>query len=339
MSPVAGKRVVGLEIDTGIAHAAEMTGKAKSPTLANLGFIPLPEGSVREGMIVEPEQVGLALKNSWSKAGFKDRKVLLGISNQGVLVRHITVPKVSSNKVKSLIHFQAQEHLPIPLESVVLDYLVLGEIEGQNENEIQQEVLLIAARRDMLDKFLQTLQIAGLEPVDIDVASIAAIRLLPGKALEMTIAMVNVANGLNSIVISDKGKPRLARLGQVKVVDLAESLGCNIENVFNACDFHHEGAESIVNNWVNNLAAEVRSSISYYQDLPGSSNVEGILLSGMGARLTGIEGMLDEYLNLPVRPFNPLRAYPAAIRKLAKSPIAALDYTISAGLAIRGLEG
>lgn len=339
MSPVAGKRVVGLEIDSGIAHAVEMTGKATSPSLVNIGFIPLPEGSVREGMIVDPEQVGLALKNNWSKAGFKDRKVLLGVSNQGVLVRHVTVPKVPLNKLKNIIHFQAQEYLPIPLESVVLDYLVLGEVEGQNETEKQLEVLLVAARRDMLDKFMQALQIAGLDPIDIDVSSMAAIRLLPPRALEMTIAMVNVTNGLNSILISDKGKPRLARLGLVKIVDLAESLGCNIENVFNACDFHHEGTEAIKNNWVNSLAAEVRSSISYYQDLPGSAKVEGILLSGIGARLTGIEGMLDGYLDLPVRPFNPLKAYPAVVRKLAKTPIAALDYTISAGLAIRGLEG
>ena len=339
MSPVTGKRVVGLEIDSGIAYGVEMTGEATSPGLVNLGFIPLPEGAVRDGMIVDPEQVGLALKNSWNKAGFKDRKVLLGVSNQGVLVRHITVPNVPLNKLKNIIHFQAQEYLPIPLESVVLDFLVLGEIEGQGETEKKLEVLLVAARRDMLDKYMHALEVARLEPVDIEVASMATIRLLPEKALTMTIALVNVANGLNSILIADKGKPRLARLGLVKIVDLAESLGCKIDNVFNACDFKHEGAEAIINNWVNNLAAEVRSSISYYQDLPGSEKVDGILLSGRGARLSGINSLLDSYLELPVRAFSPLSVYPAVFRKLGKSPTVALDYTVSTGLAIRGLEG
>ncbi len=339
MSPVTGKRIVGLEFDSGIAHAVEMAGKATAPALVNLGYIPLPWGSVREGMIVDPEQVGLALKTGWNNAGFRDCKVLLGVSNQGVLVRHITVPKVPLNKLKNIIQFQAQEFLPIPLESVVLDYMVLGEVEGQKEEEKQLEVLLVAARRDMLNKFLQALQIAGLEPVDIEVASIAALRLLPARALEMTIAMVNVANGLNSILISDKGKPRLARLGLVKIADLAESLGCNHENIFEACDFDNDGTTAIKNNWINSLAAEIRSSIYYYQDLPGSAKVEGILLSGVGARLAGIEGVLDGYLELPVRPFNPLNAYPAVARMLAKSPVAGLDYTISAGLAIRGLEG
>ncbi len=339
MPIIGNKQVVGLEIDSGIAHAVEMAGKATSPELVNLGFIPLPAGSVREGMIVDPEQVGLALKNSWSRAGFRARKVLLGVSNQGVLVRHITVPGVPLDKLKNIIRFQAQEYLPIPLESVVLDFLVLGEIEGQNETEKLWEVLLVAARRDMLEKFILALQVAGLEPVDIDVASMAAIRLLPARALAMTIAMVNVANGLNGILISDKGKPRLARLGLIKFVDLAESLGCSVEDVFKTGEFRHEGADAIKINWVNSLAAEIRSSIAYYQDLSGSSKVEGILLSGIGARLAGIEGMLDHYLDLPVRQFNPLKAYPAVARKLAKSPLAAIDYTISTGLAIRGLEG
>jgi len=339
MSPAAVNHVIGLEIDSGVAHAVEMTGKASLPGLIRLGYIPLPEGSVREGMIVDPEQVGLALKQNWGKVGFKGRKVLLGVLNQGVLVRQITMPKVPINKIGNIIHFQAQEYLPIPLESVVLDFLVLGEIEGQEEGEKLLEVLLVAARRDMLSTFMQALEIANLEPVDVDVCSISTIRLLPEMAQTMTIALVNIANGLNSILISDRGRPRLARLGQVKIVDLAESLGCIVENIYKVYGSKQEGADAIINGWVKNLAIEIRSSISYYQDLTGSSKVEGILLSGRGARLAGINHLLQGHLELPVRALNPLNAYPSVARKLFQSPTEALDYAVSAGLAIRGLEG
>lgn len=339
MPPVVGRRVVGLEIDTGIAHAVEMAGKASSPNLVHLGYIPLPGGTVREGMIIDPEQVGLALKEYWHKAGFRERNVMVGISNQGVLVRHITVPKVPANKLKNVIQYQAQEYLPIPLESVVIDYLVLDEIEVHGEAEKQLEVLLVAARRDMLEKIMETLAIARLDPVDVDVSSMAMIRLLPQKALEMTIAMVNVANGLNSILVSAYGKPRLARLGLVKIADLAESLGCSMDKVFSVCSVDPEGTAVITNNWINSLAVEIRSSLTYYHDQPNSTRVEGILLSGRGARFAGIAESLDEYLDLPVRIFNPLKAFPNAARSLAKTKSNVLDYAVSAGLAIRGLEG
>jgi type IV pilus assembly protein PilM len=338
MTPVIGKRVVGLELDTGIARAVEMAGKPGSPSLVHLGSIPLPGGVVKEGMIIDPEQVGLALKEYWNRVGFRERNVLLGVSNQGVLVRHITVPKVPLNKLKNIIHFQAQEYLPIPVESVVLDFLVLDEIEGESEAEKQLEVLLVAARRDMLDSFLKALEIAQLDPVDVDVSSMAMIRLLPEKAMQMTIAMVNVANGLNSILVSSNGKPRLARLGLVKIVDLAESLGCTIDNIFKACSINPDSTSAITNSWINSLAVEIRSSLTYYQDLPGSSRVEGILLSGRGARFANVAELLDQYLELPVRIFNPLKAYPAVARKLAKTKTDVLDYATSTGLALRGLE-
>lgn len=333
------KKIVGLEFDTGIARAVELSGKANSPNLVNIGSVPLPEGAVREGMIIDPEQVGEALKSFWNKLGFKERNILLGVSNQGVLVRHITVPNVPESKLKNLIHFQAQEYLPIPIESVVLDYMVLDEIPGRDDTEKKLEVLLVAARRDMLDKFIEALNIAKLEPVDIDVSSMAMIRLLPPKALEMTIALVNVANGLNSILVAAKGKPRLARLGLVKIVDLAESLGVGLESIFDATVLRRDGSVAVLNNWINSLAVEIRSSLTYYQDLPGSTKVEGVLLSGRGAQFTGIAELLDQYLELPVRVFNPLNAYSSVDRKLAKTNADATDYAVSAGLALRGLEG
>ena len=332
------RRSVGLEIDTGTARAVEFAGKANAPNLISLGSIPLPEDAVKEGMIIEPEQVGAALKKLWLQAGLKERSVLLGVSNQGVLVRHITIPKVPDDKLKNIIRYQAQEHLPIPLESVVLDYLVLGESAGSGEGDIVLEVLLIAGRRDMLDKYLEALAIAQLEPQDIDVSSMTMIRLLPPQAMNMTVAMVNVANGLNGIVISAMGKPRLARLGAVKMNDLAESMGCSLEEVINYV-LHEEGSQSILNNWINNLAGEVRSSITYYQDQPGSLPVEGILLSGRGSLFQGMAEQLENYLKLPVRTFNPLERYSPAKRKLLKTDFDALEYVISAGLAIRGLEG
>lgn len=331
------KRAVGLEIDTGTARAVELAGKADKPRLLNLGKIALPEGAVKEGMILNTEQVGEALAQLWSDAGIKEKNVLLGVSNQGVLVRHINIPKVPPDKLKNVVTFQAQEHLPIPVESVVLDYLVLDEIEGSGEAAKELEILLVAARRDMLDKFLEALNIAGLEPYDIDVSSMTMIRLLPEQALGMTVTLVNVANGLNSILISAKGKPRLARLGLVKISDLAEELGCSLEDVFKGRAQHDD--DSIIKNWIDALSGEIRSSLTYYQDQSGSAKVEGVLINGRGALFQGVAEQLEENLELPVRVFNPLKEFSPARRNLLKTDFEALEFAISTGLALRGLEG
>lgn len=331
-------RAIGLEIDNGAARAVEMTGKAGAPNLATLGAVSLPGGAVKEGLIYEPNLVGEALKKLWQKVGFSSREVFLGVSNQGVLVRHITIPKVPANKLKNVITFQAQEHLPIPLQSVVMDYKVLGETAGSGEAESGLEILLVAARKEMLDKFLEALTIARLEPVDIDASSMVLISLLPDKAVKMNLLLVNVANGLNNILVSAKGKPRLARLGLAKINDLADSLGCSLDETFRITS-NDDRASSILTGWLNNLAIELRSSLTYYQDQPDSLPVEGVLLSGSGALCHGITKHLEDYLDLPVRIFNPLKEYNPAKRRLVRSDIEAAEYAVSAGLAVRGLEG
>lgn len=333
------RSIVGLEIDTGSARAVELSGKVDSPGLRNMAAIALPEDSVKEGIVLQPQQVGFALKELWSRAGFKERNILLGVSNQGVLVRHITVPKVSPDKLKNVITFQAEEHLPIPLNSVVLDYLVLGEIEAGEGKSAELEVLLVAARRDMLNNYLEALALADLEPIDIDVSSMTMIRLLPSKAMSMTVVMVNVANGLNSILVSAQGKPRMARLGMVKISDLAESLNCSLKDIFNIQILNKPDSKEIIIAWAKNLAVEIRSSVTYYQDQQGVSPVEGVLLSGRGALLKGLDVNLEKQLDLPVRTFNPIEVYSPANRRFVKSDFDAIEYAISMGLAIRGLEG
>lgn len=334
------KRAVGLEIDTGAARAVEFTGKASAPNLTGLGSIKLPEGAVKEGLILQPELVGEALLKLWQKAGFKEREVILGVSNQGVLVRHITIPQVAPEKIKNAVRFQAQEHLPIPLESVVLDYLVLGDAFGIAEDDKKKlEVLLVAARRDMLEKFLEALKIARLEPLDIDVSSMSLINLLPQKAEDITVALVNVANGLNSILVSAGGKPRLARLGLVKISDLADSMGYSLDKMNFTQITDDSRSSGVLAEWIDHLAVEIRSSLTYYQDQPGTSRVEGILLSGRGALFQGIAEQLEEHLDLPVRSFNPLEAYAPAKKRMVRSDFDAIEFTISAGLGIRGLEG
>ena len=333
------KRSIGLEIDTGSIRAVELVGNAASPKLANLASISLPEEAVNEGLVMQTKVVGAALKDLWNRAGFKERNVLLGVSNQGVLVRYITIPKVSPDKIRNAINFQAEEQLPLSLSSVVLDYIVLGETEGTGEAPVQLEILLVAARRDMLDIFMEALSVANLEALDIDVSSIALMHLLPQKALGMTIALVNIANGLNSILISVNGKPYLSRLGMAKINDLAKGLDCPLEDVFSNRMFANEKSKGLLENWINKLASEVRSSINYFQDQTQLSRVEGILLSGRGALFEGISAQLESNLNLPVRVFNPLKDHNPSKRRLLDTDHEALEYTISAGLAQRGLEG
>jgi len=337
MKITGANKTVGLEIDTGIARAVEAAGSAGKPKLVNMAAVELAPGAVEEGMVVNPKEVGEALLELWSSGEIRHRRVLLGVANQAVLVRYTTIPKVPANKLDNVIRFQAQESLPIPLESVVMDYQVIGEVEEEGKTVL--EVLLVAARRDMLDGFLEALTIARLEPVDIDVSTLALMQTLPAKARDRSVAIVNIANGLGNILVADYGRPRMARLVSCNLKDLAERLGCSLEEVLDERVYHSDAALSEFANWADTVISETRASISYYQSQSNTSELEAIVLNGRGGRLKGIAVSLEEALELPVRIVNPFALYTNANKNNLGSGIEAVEYAICAGLARRGLEG
>jgi len=328
---------VGLEIDTGIARAVETSGSASKPRLINMAGIELTPGAVEEGIVVQPKEVGEALLELWSSGEVRYRRILLGVANQAVLVRYATIPKVPPDKLDNVIKFHAQEYLPIPLDSVVMDYQVIGETVDDDKTLL--EVLLVAARRDMLNGFIEALNLAKLEPADIDVSTLSLMQILPAAALDRTVAMVNVANGLSNILVSDRGQARMARLVSVNLGDLAETCGYPLEDIFSINSSSSQDCKKAYGNWVESLIAETRSSLNYYQNQEKASPLEAIILNGRGGCLKGIDKLMENALGLPVRLVSPFAVYSKAAKVTEDLGVKAAEYAIAAGLARRALEG
>ena len=103
---------IGVELDAGTIRVVEMRGTPEQPQLVKWGTHPLPEGAMVEGMVVQPLSVSTALIELWSRLELKKRQVVLGVANQGVLVRYTTFPKPPDNKVAQMVRLQAPEYLP-----------------------------------------------------------------------------------------------------------------------------------------------------------------------------------------------------------------------------------
>ncbi|MFZ5644796.1 MAG: type IV pilus assembly protein PilM [Bacillota bacterium] len=352
---------MGLELDSGEARAVELTGNPTAPSLAALGRVPLPPGAVSEGMVLQPGAVAGALEKLWSQAGIVSREVILGVFNQAVLVRIANFPAVPADKVVQMVRYQAQEHIPVPLSTVVLDHAVIGKAPGESENTL--EVLLVAARRDMLQSFLSTLEAARMKALDIDVSPLALIRNLPPQAARGTVAVLDIALGLSNFLIVSRNAPRLVRLLPTGVQKAAEQLGCTADDLIPAAgngnlppfpDLIDEAAATLTEEipagedhsqgwldgalaaWAGSLEGEVRSSIGYYLGQPGASPVDGLLLSGRGARLEGLSHYLQRRLKIPVDIMKPM--WEINHREDPTRFPSEQDFSVSVGLSRRGLE-
>jgi type IV pilus assembly protein PilM len=176
LSTTKSKAVVGLDVEAGSVAATEVASNGDS-AVTRFGMASLGAGTFSEGEVSDPEALGDSLKELFSENKLS-KTVRVGLASQRVAVRTLRLPLIEDHdELETAIRFQAQDHIPMPLEQAVLDWQVVGHATGEN-GERQVDVVAVAARRDMLGGLMQALSRAGLRPVGIDLSAFGMIRAL-----------------------------------------------------------------------------------------------------------------------------------------------------------------
>lgn len=173
--------VVGLDIEAGSVAAAEVRQNGAAHVSA-AAVEPLEPGIFHEGEVVDADRLAEALKALFGRHKL-GKGVRLGIGNQRVIVRTLRLPAIEDPKeMEAAVRFQAQEQIPMPLDQAVLEHQVVGGVPAEEGAQPQLDVVVVAARRDMIRSFLEPIRSAGLEPVGVDLAAFGMIRALGGLA-------------------------------------------------------------------------------------------------------------------------------------------------------------
>jgi type IV pilus assembly protein PilM len=360
------KTVVGLDIEAGSAAATELRVNGES-SVAGYGSIPLDAGIFRDGEVVDPGALADALKDLFGRNKLS-KNVRFGIANQRVAVRTLRLPPLEDPaELETAIRFQAQEHIPMPLEQAVLDWQVIGQSVGEN-GERSVEVVVVAGRRDMLTACMEALTRAGLRPVGIDHSAFGMIRALhreqpsvvgAAEFVEAPIAgataereavptatlYCNLGDVTNLAVARGNAClfARMATFGVEGIAQkLAEQRGLTLEHARQWLT--HVGLESPTEQidgdqhvigaareglaeGAAKLADELRLSLDFYGQQEGAVPVDGVVACGPGIAIPGLVERLQVGLGQPVNV-----GRPAALGRLDDNAAARL--TLSYGLAL-----
>jgi type IV pilus assembly protein PilM len=173
------RNIVGLDLDAGSVGAVEvrLNGSAEVVRAATM---PLPPGLFHEGEVTDSEALASALRGFFAEHKL-NRNVRLGIASQRVAVRLLELPAItSSDELETAVRFQAQDHIPMPLDQASFDWQVVGHTRMAS-GERGVTVIAVAARRDMLSTLLASLRDAGLRPEGIDLSAFGMIRAVAGR--------------------------------------------------------------------------------------------------------------------------------------------------------------
>lgn len=312
------KGTIGLDIGTSAIRAAEVKGK-DPVTLVRFADVPLPIGAIVAGEVADEEPIVAVLKETWKRGGFKSKRVAVAIANQNVIVRPIELPRMDEEDLRGALRYQVQEYIPISIDDALLDFIVLDEFENSDGTPMMR-VLAVAAQKEMVNGFVRVLLRAGLEPVMVDLAPLAAARALvdaipPVMGERQSEAIVDVGSGITNILVHEYGKPRLVRIVSMGGNDVTAALvaecGLSAEDAElekSVTELLPEGepvgpgAPTVIDRRAAIFIDSVRQSLDYYENQPGAVPLSRVSLIGGGARMRGLAARLGAALNVPVEP-------------------------------------
>ena len=203
--------VLGLDIGTNLIKVVEMRSARGSLQLLNLGIRPTPPEVIANGVIVDASALGTAVRGLLQAQGIRTREVVASVAGQSSLVvRPIEVPKMSRAELADTMRWEVERHIPFAASEVIMDYQPLVEPDELPEDRQNMEVLLAVAQEDMVNAYLETLQVAGLAPRALDIEGLAATRALVDISADeglydQTIALVNIGATTTDISIIRNG--------------------------------------------------------------------------------------------------------------------------------------
>ncbi len=231
------KTTVGLDIEAASVAAVELSVNG-SVELSGHGIEALAPGAFREGEVVDSEALTESLKALFANNSLSKR-VRLGIANQRVVVRTMMLPAIEDAKeLEAAIRFKAQDEIPMPLDQAVLEWDAVEHRTGPN-GERQVAVVVVAARRDMIEKLLAAMRDAGLRPEGIDLAAFGMIRALAssssaGAGVGAYVAAPGPAPDAPTLSYEERvAQGALAEPGEVTQPEPGARLYCNLGDVLN----------------------------------------------------------------------------------------------------------
>jgi type IV pilus assembly protein PilM len=344
------KNLVGLDIGSSSVKAVELGKKGAALQLLNLGFENLQTDTIVDGQIMELNNVSNVISQIFSEHQIRTTRVAAGVSGHSVIVKNIVLPQMSQEELQESFSWHAEEHIPFDIADVNLDY----ELTSRSTDALH--VLMAACKSDKIANVKQAIQLAGKQPVIIDVDAFALqncyevnYRPKPGEIVALlnvgaATMNINILNGTRSIFARD------ASVGGSQYTSLLQrELGLSFEQAEGVKrgmalpdGIEPRPIQPIIEAVSEALALEVKKTVDFYRTTAHEADVaiQKILLAGGGSKLPGLADFLSKKFEIPVDVFDPFRQIEVDAKKFDPDYMREIvpEMAVAVGLALRGVE-
>jgi type IV pilus assembly protein PilM len=346
LNPFRGQEsYVAIDVGSNSIKMLEVSTATDQLELLNWGSIPTPAAAIQNNMVSEPDRVAEAVRALLEAKGVRAKKAITAVPGPAVMIKRVTLPAQSPQETENTIMFEAGNFIPEELDNVNLDYQVIGTKPDSKE----MEVLLAAAKKDIVGSYAETLRGAGLLPVVVDVDYFALDNLYElnyEPVADQVVALVNIGARYSSINILKGGRSVFTGDVPVGGRDITEALTRDLGVPADEAErlktgkgsngFDAEQLNMALGPAVDALIEEIHYALSFFWTAATDERIDMLYLSGGAAQTAELAQRLAERIEAPVEvtdPFGRIALSPSL--DAAGLQRRASEFAVALGLSVR----
>ncbi|HEX7041716.1 MAG TPA: type IV pilus assembly protein PilM [Patescibacteria group bacterium] len=337
------QKAFGLDIGTSSIKAVWLSRESKGFLLQSAQMLPAPlKGMVSESPL-DQEEMAKSIRAITTESKISTRYVNIALPENQVYTRVVEMPPLSDKELSSAIYWEAEQYIPVPLDTITLDYKVLKRPEGNGLEKMQ--VLLVGAPTAIIDKYEHVLNLAGLSINVVETELLSMVRslvvedkfpaslivsigavstslaIIHDNMLVFTYSLPTGGVALSRAIASDFGFAIQQAEEYKKVYGLVDkTIGGKIGKVTEPILF--------------SILTEMKKALVFYGSKYPNDPIKQIILSGGSAKLPGLATYFTSNTGVETATANPWKIL--AAQEVPKDIIEnAAEYTIAVGLAMR----
>ena len=345
---IFGKKthLIGLDIGSRTIKIAEVVDKKNSQIFKSFHTTNIEPGLIEEGTVKDPETVSQSIRELYKKAKLKEKNVAISIGGYSVIVKKINVQNMTEDELQETIHFEAEQYIPFDISDVNLDFQILGESE---HNPSQMSVLLVAAKKEMINEYINLVQMTGLNLciIDVDAFALQNIFEFSYDSVDENIALIDIGASKTSLNILKDNSSVFMRdvslgCGQIneKIASLVECSLAEAEEIKHGGQsdiISPEDLSNIISSAVTDWCTEIKRALDFFYSTFPQDQITKIILSGGGANIKEFRQLLAVETSTDVEIINPFQKFSIDSARFDSSYLEQIapQAAICMGLAIR----
>ncbi len=350
-----GKLAVGLDIgSTGVKMIQLKEVRRRGVlgyALQSFGMKPLPPEAIVDGALMNSTAIVQAMQELIGELKVKQKEVAIGVSGHSVIIKKISMPRMTQEELEESIQWEAEQYIPFDVKDVNIDTQILNP--DANDATGQMDVLLVAAKKDMINDYTTVVSEAGLLPAVVDVDAFAVQNTF-GANYETpeseTIVLINAGAAVVNINIVARGMTVFTRDVTIGGNQFTEEIQKQMNVSYEEAEALKIGGgrgdadavvpqdvERVMASVAEQVAGEIQRSLDFYAGTAADSTFSKVYLSGGTAKIPALFKTIESRVGVPVEILNPFKNVEIDNRKfdpafiMDVAPMAA----VALGLALR----